>query len=427
MKKRIANLVAGNSCLFGAASALKFVNFRKFNKLHCFRSARKNEVKATCLPCRGVLNLTDMCNYRCAFCEIHYFHDKFPELHKNFIDIEVVKKYEDWIKNLDSLAFYGSVGEPMMNKQFAHIARYLKTRYPSLQLSVTTNGYFLNQETADILIDCGFDHVLVSLHAAKGETYKRLLGGNLDRILKNILYYTKHKKPQQEVAVNFMLNRINAQDIYSVVDLILDLQCDYLVVNNYYDVRNKLEREISYYFSPEEGNHILDNLYSYARKQGLRLMPLAPPYYYELKDYSDLDYDDLTVSQGVCPEPWRSVQFKGTLEHADSHYISVCNRIELMRLNYKEFFADGTKTFSDIWNHPILQFLRETVNSENMNLICRLCKSQEYKVIRCLDNDRYRILRDHAVNEFYRNFKKHCAGAYQPVKGLYLLDEIPFS
>ena len=426
-KKKLASLVARHDLLYKSASFLEKLYPGPLKTIHAIRDACHGTACTGCMPSQGVLNLTDICNYRCSFCEIHHVHETVPVKYKNIIDLEVIQKYEPWISRLSVLNFYGSVGEPMINPHFVRIATYLKERYPRLSLGVNTNGFFLDPATADALIRCGFNNILVSMHAADQETYQKLLGGNFDRVVSNIRYYTSRKGRTNRLGINFMLNRLNAHNTRSIIDFAGEYQLDYISVNSYYDVRNKLDRDVSYYFDPAEGNRLLDELYRYARQKKVTLTPVQPCYYHALEDTNAIDLEHLTPEgDRCCRQPWSLVQFKGSLDYPDSHYVSVCNRLEPLLINYKEFFSDPANSFDDIWNHNVIKFLRETVNSPRPNLICQLCRSREYRIVRCLDNEKYRQLRDHAVQDFFVQFKKRYGPSQDSVRGLRLYEETPY-
>ncbi len=426
-KKKIASCVARNEVLYKSASFFERMYPGPLKAIHATRDACHGTACTDCMPSQGVLNLTDICNYRCSFCEIHHVHEKILVKYKNIIDLDVLKKYECWIQHLSSLNFYGSVGEPMINPHFVKIAAYLKEKFPRLNLSVNTNGFFLEPATADALIRCGFDNVLVSMHAADKETYGKLLGGNFDRVVSNIRYFTSHKGRRSRLGINFMLNRLNAHNTRSIIDFACEYNLDYVSINSYYDVRNKLSRDVSFYFDPADGNRLLDEIYRYARERNVTLTPPQPCYYHAMEDVHAMSLDHLTPEgDRYCLQPWRLVQFKGALDYPDSHYVSVCNRLEPLLINYKEFFSDPDNGFNDIWNHRVIQFLRETVNSPRPNLICRLCRSREYRIVRCLDNEKYRQLRDQAVQDFFVQFKKRYGSAHNAIRGLRLYEETPY-
>ncbi|MFX1384253.1 MAG: hypothetical protein ACFFBP_17595, partial [Promethearchaeota archaeon] len=120
----------------------------------------------------------------------------------------------------------------------------------------------------------------------------------------------------------------------------------------------------------------------------------------------------------VCDRPWKSLKFKGCVEYENSHYISICNRIILFRLNYKEFEGDFLR---DIWNHEILRYFRRTVMN---NPICHFCKDLNTPRLRCINNREYQIKRDIAVKAFFDEFYK--MNITKEIKGIYEITENPY-
>lgn len=126
-----------------------------------------------------------------------------------------------------------------------------------------------------------------------------------------------------------------------------------------------------------------------------------------------------------CEAPWARIKFKGCVEHENCEYISICNRILLFRINYQKFYENKENSFSqNIWNHPVLQFFRETVNSKESNPICKFCRGPDTPKIRCLDNVEYSHRRDKAVRDFFDEFRKRYE--FEEVDGLTVLTENPY-
>lgn len=385
--------------------------------------AAKGKLELRSHPYKGVLNLTDMCNLRCAFCEIHYVYDKFKKRYPNFVDANILKKYSVWLQYLYNLEFYGATGEPLLNKNFAEIVKLLKTTYGT-RLFVNTNGVLLDEKVADTMVKYGFDDVLISVHAGKEETYNSLVGGNFSKLLRNVKYLVDKKKESKKskplVGLAFLLNKINAMDIEDFINTAAELHVDYINAFHYYDVRNKLPKNVSFYFDPEEGNAALYKFYEMAKAQKIKVFPPTQP---NLPTNAELEeiMKNKEIEKRRCYEPWSTIKFKGCIEHPNSHYITVCNRIMLFRINYTEF--DIENEFGFIWNHPVLQYMRKTVNSDKLNPICAFCRNRSTPILRCVDNKKYRELRDKAVRDFFKEVKKSCD--LPEKQGLYLLDRNP--
>ena len=400
----------------------------RINKNILLNSAEISKKKTTLksYPYKGILNITDMCNLRCAFCEIHHIHGKFEKVYPNFIDVNLVKKYSSWLQHLYNLDFCGNVGEPLLNKNFASIIKFIKAEYGT-RLFVNTNGTLLDAGVADAMVGCGFDDVLVSMHAGKKETYKRLTGANFGKLVDNVRYLVEKKKSKGRnkplIGAAFALNRINAPDVDAFMGLVADIGIDYVALFHYYDVRNKLPKTTSLYFTPKEGNKAVERMYELGKVYGIMMQPENPPYLPSVEEIKKA-VNGGEIDSRRCHMPWTSIKFEGCVEYPDSHYITVCNRIILFRINYKEYDIRVDDGFDFIWNHPLLQYMRETANSEELNPICAFCRNRATPILRCVDNERYRELRDRAMSEFYCEAKKR----YDlPEKnGLYLLEKNPY-
>lgn len=380
-------------------------------------------------PYTGVLNLTDMCNLRCKFCEIHYVLQKYPIQYKNFINLTILKRYYSLLSRMESLAFYGATGEPLLNPYFSDIIRFLKNKNPEIFLSVNTNGLLLTDRNIKAMIETGFDDVLISVHSVSKETYQYLMGksykGLVDNTKRLISERNKAHRKNPRVGLTFALNRVNAKDAPDYPKLGKKLKVDYININHYYHVRNLLPEDISFYFSPKEGNKILRKIYKKAEDLNVRIIPSSPPFL--LENFSkniDLStkYSKQVLRETCCYEPFITLKFKGCSEHSNSQYITVCNRIVLLWMNYKEY--DFQNSHRDIWNHPAMLYMRSTVNKPPYNPICKFCRNKMTPIIRCLDNALYRKFRDRAVKEFF----KEVMGRYQipKVKGVRMLEDNPY-
>lgn len=380
-------------------------------------------------PYKGVLNLTDVCNLRCKFCEIHYIFQKYPIQHRNFINIETLEKYYPLLSKMKSLSFYGATGEPLLNPYFSDIIKFLKKKNPEIYLSVNTNGTLLNEKIVKTMVDVGFDSVLISIHSASKGVYQHLVGGEYNRLIENVKGLVREKnerrKKRPEIGLTFALNKINAKDAISYPELGKKLGVDYININHYYHVRNRLSKEVSFYFSPKEGNEILKKTYNKAKEIGIKITPLSPPFLSEnCHKNSNLlvEYNREILRKNYCYAPFTTLKFKGCVEYPNSQYITSCNRILLLRMNYKEYNFENLH--KDLWNHPSILYIRSTANKPPYNPICRFCRNKMTPVIRCLNNALYRKLRDKAVKEFLKEVRNK----YQipAIKGIEMLEDNPY-
>ncbi len=394
---------------------------------------QKRNQTARSLPTNAALNVTNLCNYHCKFCEIHYFYkfarEKSGRVWANNLSLDDVEKYHGWLRGLVSLELSGATGEPFANPDFTRIVARLKDRYPGLILSATTNGSLIRAEHIDSLIDSNFDRLLFSIHGGDPDVYKILQGGNFDRIIATIEKITKRKAERHStypfISINFALNKINAQSIFNLIDKVAHLGVDAIMVQHYYDTRNDMKsaydlKDVSYYYNVEDGNAMLDKIYGYAAQKGVRLHPKRPLYLDV--DKADKTSDEADYGAGdTCRSPWAHFKMKGCVEEKDSVYLSVCNRGLLFKLKPQEFYAKGG-TFNDVWNHELAQYMRKTVGQ---NPLCKFCLSPNTKEMRCLDNVKYSQMRDTAVKELFAAFRRDNPNVKE-VPGLEVLDKNPY-
>lgn len=389
---------------------------------------RQNQCVLKSLPTSASLNVTNVCNYRCKFCEIHYFYGlankKSGHVSANHLTVEDLKNNHEWLKCLINLELSGATGEPFANPHFMEIVKYLKTKYPKLILSATTNGALISQSHIEHLVQFKFDQLLFSIHGGDVASYRELQGGDLNKIINTIKSIADYKKIKKSVyprlVINFALNKLNAATIFNLIDQLVGLDAEYLMIQHYYDSRNafrgiKSVEDVSFYFNPQEGNKILDKIYAYAAEKGVKLRPTAPLYL----DVNDNGEDDKSSER--CRFPWSIFKVKGCVEEDESAYVSICNRILLFKINYKKFFENGG-TFNDIWNHDIVQFFRKTAGR---NSICQFCMNPGNNQVRCLDNAQYSVLRDEAVRTFFQEFSRQYPIG-KTMAGLEVLDKNPY-
>lgn len=412
---------------FSSISFLPIINEKSRNVILTSIEEQERRRVLKSFPYRVSLNVSNLCNLRCKFCEIHYFYWKAKELsgkvYPNELTIKFIKEFKELFDKITTIELTGATGEPFLNKHFLEISNYL-TNGLGVFCTATTNGTLITKEIAKKLVKINFGSLLFSIHGANKKVYKDLQGDDLNKILNTIKIIQIHKEKYGSdypiIGVNFLICRENVAGIFDFLDKLKELKIDFLNINHYYDSRNRLPKKISFYFDKERGNQVIKEIYGYANKINLKLLPSKPPFL----NIEEKQTAGKTNFQHICRDcsaPFNTIKFKGCVEYENSNYISVCNRVLLFRLNYKEFFNTGGK-FRDIWNHELLQYFRETVGK---NPICKFCKHPETPEIRCVDNIEYSKRRDNAVRDFFKDFNKKYP-SYRNINGLYILIKNPY-
>ena len=404
-------------------------------KLRKFRNAAvvATDMMANRTVCKGHpitvrLATASVCNYRCLFCEIHKDNVLYPDREHNLISLAHIRNYDGFLGTAGRICFYGGSAEPLLNRDFGDIVAYLKGRYGS-ELMVNTNGSCLTAKLSDIFVKHGFDYILLSYHAGTEETYRQLMTGDIHRVDQQLTYLAERKialhRDKPVVDLNFALHKLNAGESRAILDKAVLFKVQAVHISRYYGGRNKLQdRQVSFEFDVDSGNRLLDELYRYAKEKGVRLLPDHPPYW-EAKPTRP-QWNPENIDRKIhCRAPWVSFQLDPALDEGSCHYGSVCNRITLFKIRYQEARFKTAADFKKLWNHPVLQYMRETVNAGNPNPICKYCKNCDRELLRNVDSGQYAAIRDQAVEDFFRECRKR--GPYPEIPGVGVLDSNPDS
>ena len=106
------------------------------------------------------VSVTDRCNFRCSYCMPP---EGLPWLPKGqVLSFEEIERLVGLLvgSGVRSLKITG--GEPLVRRDVSTLVRSLRGIDPSLDISMTTNGYLLSEHAAD-LAEAGLDRVTVSI------------------------------------------------------------------------------------------------------------------------------------------------------------------------------------------------------------------------------------------------------------------------
>lgn len=244
-----------------------------------------------------------------------------------------------------------------------------------------------------------FNQVIKNLQRLQGEKIKRGLN-----------------KPV--VTVVYALNKLNINEVFQMIDLVSELHVEHLKIYHYRDYgfnEIALDRESAF------ANELICNIYAYARDKGVEhILPRTPPFF---KEYA---LEDETEEEIKCYLPWTGLQMRSCYSHSDSYFVGCCNVFNAFLFNYNEHInKHKTMDFKAIWHHPVLQFLRKTVNSHSdikRNPLCKYCKSKRRHYLKNVDNKQNYLEKTKYLHEFYELFDKEFINV-SAVEGLTVLKE----
>lgn len=178
-------------------------------------------MKDEILPISCEWNITNVCNMHCCFCSMDScsYADDFALLSLNKIDtiVETIKKAQCIYVSL-------SGGEPMLHPLFWDIVK--KLRKAQIEVSLTTNGTFLNETSVKRIKLLGVRWVQISLHGHDKTIHDAIMGeGSFDKIKKAITLLRKYH-------IGFSIASVELENNKSSIR-ILEKECDRLGIPFY--------------------------------------------------------------------------------------------------------------------------------------------------------------------------------------------------
>jgi len=238
--------------------------------------------QTTFLPTSAHFLLNDKCNAKCVFCGGNYFNSRSGRM----MTLEKFKIIADNI-HLEHYrqAILAGAGDPLLCPDFVPIMQHLHAAYPTVEISVTTNGIALNRELGEAMLACGIKMLNISLNAATKDTYLRLMQVDaFDRICEQIRDFSKlcrehGRGPQLQLSIPIM--RCNVEELPLLIQFAHEVGAG--AVNVFYcrfyprEIRNDkdggfLPDKESLYFYQELSDRIVTESERLAQRLGVQLM-----------------------------------------------------------------------------------------------------------------------------------------------------------
>jgi spiro-SPASM protein len=139
------------------------------------------------------VEITNECNLRCIFCP-----RRIMKREKGYMTLDLFKKIIDELQGASVSISFTLYGEPLLHPLFLEMVRYAKDRRHSVYLY--TNGTLLDEAKSRELIQIGLDGIIVSLDAARRDTYARIKESQgFEDVVKNIEGFLRVKREVRSI------------------------------------------------------------------------------------------------------------------------------------------------------------------------------------------------------------------------------------
>jgi radical SAM protein with 4Fe4S-binding SPASM domain len=334
---------------------LRHLPQRLFSKIDLHRGAERLIAKPQVVD----LVLTKACNLACTFCK-----DYEIEGAKNVTESQLRRVAEQLFPGASRLSIC-SGGEPYLHRGLEFILREAK-RY-KLYTWVLSNGMLMKEERLraileeDLISEHGFS--VDGIEPATVEAIR--VFAKLPVILENVRMLMRLRgqlgKRNPAVTIRYALMRSNVEELPAAIRYWGEeganrVDCGYL------SLANGLPREQSLYFHQE----LMADVFAKARETAARYPNLQVNLPNLIRDEEIFKREPKN-----CTAPWTFVMIDA------SGAILPCYRA-FEGISMGNLYEDDTP-FSEVWNSPLYQGLRRTVNDDGSPKAYKYCSVCEYR------------------------------------------------
>ena len=194
-------------------------NYKYCNLDLCVKDCSKKIIPSEIVekPETFIFCYDSFCNVKCIFCrschqkqDLTYFDDNMDTL------------LTDMLENCKNVVLSG-VGECLASKHSRKLIKRISELFPNIKFSIISNGILCDEENLkEVGILDKLLSVTISLHAINKKTYDKLVvGGNFERVMKNLQYLSSLKKSGriEKFILNFVVNSYNYKEMVPYIEL----------------------------------------------------------------------------------------------------------------------------------------------------------------------------------------------------------------
>jgi MoaA/NifB/PqqE/SkfB family radical SAM enzyme len=167
------------------------------------------------------IETSSVCDLRCVMCPQSAKVFGRPKI---FLSDDVIDKMIPFIQNATHLQLHG-IGEPLLSPSFWKI---LEIVTPECFTAVNTNLVNVSGNKLLKLVASNLTHISVSIDSPNVDTYYKIRGTDLNRVIKNIkrlMSIITASESKMFVTLNMTLMRENIEQINQALDLCSELGC----------------------------------------------------------------------------------------------------------------------------------------------------------------------------------------------------------
>ncbi|MGP8321261.1 MAG: glycosyltransferase, partial [Methanosarcinaceae archaeon] len=343
------------------------------NQIRLKNNIVNNNIYLDSFPVQIHFLMNDKCNAKCIMCGGDYFNSKSGRR----ITFEKFKKMASNIKfELCRGIVLAGAGDPLLNQDLIPIVQFIKSKYPHICLSLTTNGIGLTEKLSKAFLEHNVDVINISINSATRNTYKRIMQVDcFNRVCENInkfIWLRQEYGRSTKVQFSSAINMLNINELPGMVELGKDIGIDSINIMycrfypdrirhlNVEDTRKRLDNEDSLFFHQELSDQMVGKAKTMAMQYNI-----------------GFSHEPL-FKQNIPPQPciWPAMEimvgFDGEVYPCGGAEIHFKDKVEKGIYNFGNVLNEPVESF---WNNEQYIALRRSSKHGDMCIMpeCRCC------------------------------------------------------
>ena len=173
--------------------------------------------KFSAYPSNLQIAITTRCNRNCFICQREVTHSAD---NGSDVPLERIYKLKDAITNANTINLTG-FGETFFHKEFDQILDFIfENNDRGYLLNFITNGSLLTPERGKVLAG-RLNSMVISLNAATEETYKKDVGGSLEKVIERIKNFINNlqEDDSRRITLHYVVYKRNLHELVDFVKL----------------------------------------------------------------------------------------------------------------------------------------------------------------------------------------------------------------
>lgn len=189
----------------------KGVNSQIYNSI--YRKKIKDNSKKIA-PTLVQIENTNLCNAKCIMCPHISMKRKKKVMEQNDFEKIIKNVMRDYpsIKRITITGF----GEPLLDKEIIDKIKFINNNFPKIEIDIYTNSSMLDKQLSDKLLKTKLHKINFSINGTE-RTYKKMMGLDYNKTVKNVLYFLKKRKESYKkrplVNISLMIVKENERDV----------------------------------------------------------------------------------------------------------------------------------------------------------------------------------------------------------------------